>query len=330
MIPEISIIVPVYNAEKYLKECVDSILKQTFNNFELILIDDGSNDKSMEICENYRKMDSRVKVISKKNGGAASARNLGLDIARGRYIGFVDSDDIIHNRMYEVLYITAIENSSDIVICDFEYVYDRDINLLGNIETDKYINNFTNIEALDELCRAKDITFITPCNKLYSKKLFEHLRYIEGKICEDEFIAHRIFYNSKVTTYITLKLYYYFQSENSVMRSEFSIKKLESIESIKDRVEFFQMINDNNLRYKAEKLYVNVFLRDYYKAKRLLNGIDNELKVYRKDFISKTFNFIKNPLFTLKEKIMFLVFLIMPVFHEKYILTRNWYMSTKE
>ena len=102
--PEISIIVPVYNAENYLDNCIKSILNQTFEDFELILVNDGSTDKSSHICNYYKKIDSRIKLINKKNGGVSSARNKGLEVAIGKYIGFVDSDDYIHPKMYETLY----------------------------------------------------------------------------------------------------------------------------------------------------------------------------------------------------------------------------------
>ena len=121
---EISIIVPVYNVEKYLEKCIKSILNQTFTDFELILVNDGSTDKSGVICDNYKNIDDRIIVIHKKNEGLSSARNSGLDIAKGRYIGFVDSDDYINNDMYHKLYEALIKNNSDISICKFVKVYD--------------------------------------------------------------------------------------------------------------------------------------------------------------------------------------------------------------
>ena len=117
---EISIIVPIYNVEKQLSTCIESILNQTFMNFELILVDDGSPDKCGEICDEYEKKDKRIKVIHKKNGGLSDARNAGLNIATGKYIGFVDSDDIIHPQMYEKLYNCINKYNSDIIQCKFK------------------------------------------------------------------------------------------------------------------------------------------------------------------------------------------------------------------
>ena len=121
--PIISIIVPVYNVESYLERCINSILNQTFKNFELILVDDGSTDKSGEICDSFAGYDKRIRVIHKKNGGLSSARNVGLDVSIGKYIGFVDSDDWIDEFMYEKLYRNMIKTKSDIVICNFSRVY---------------------------------------------------------------------------------------------------------------------------------------------------------------------------------------------------------------
>ena len=115
--PLLSIIVPVYNVEKYIERCIKSILNQSFTNFELILVDDGSPDNCGKICDEYKKKDSRIKVIHKKNGGLSDARNAGLNIATGKYIGFVDSDDIIHPQMYEKLFNCINKYNSDIVQC---------------------------------------------------------------------------------------------------------------------------------------------------------------------------------------------------------------------
>jgi glycosyltransferase involved in cell wall biosynthesis len=121
---EISIIVPVYDVEKYLKKCVDSILNQTFKDFELILVDDGSPDNSGAICDQYAEKDSRVRVIHKENGGLSDARNAGIEVARGKYLGFVDSDDFVNEDMYKQLYTSIIENNADLSICGIFDLYE--------------------------------------------------------------------------------------------------------------------------------------------------------------------------------------------------------------
>ncbi|MEG0087047.1 MAG: glycosyltransferase, partial [Niameybacter sp.] len=118
--PTLSIIVPVYNVEKYLPKCIESILAQSFTDFEVILIDDGATDKSGEICEEYANKDTRIKIIHKENGGLSSARNAGIELSNGNYIGFVDSDDFIHPQMYEILLREARSSNSDVVICRYK------------------------------------------------------------------------------------------------------------------------------------------------------------------------------------------------------------------
>ncbi|HDT8053597.1 TPA: glycosyltransferase, partial [Enterococcus faecalis] len=122
--PKISIIVPVYNVEKYLEKCVRSILAQTFTDFELILVDDGSPDSSGAMCDQFAEQDQRVKVIHKENGGLSDARNAGIEIATGEYLGFVDSDDYIADDMYELLYTNIVKEDADLSICGIYDVYE--------------------------------------------------------------------------------------------------------------------------------------------------------------------------------------------------------------
>lgn len=174
---ELSIIVPIYKTELYLKKCIDSILNQIFKNFELILVADGSPDRCGEICDEYAKKDNRIKVIHKKNGGQASARNEGLDIAKGNYIGFVDSDDWLEPNMYEVLYNEIIKSNSIISIC--------------KITTSKKIKNkVKKIKILDSkekifdaLLRENYLKW-SVCNKLYKKEDIKNIRFLEGQIYE--------------------------------------------------------------------------------------------------------------------------------------------------
>jgi glycosyltransferase involved in cell wall biosynthesis len=156
----LSIIVPVYNVERYLNKCLDSILNQTFKDFELILVNDGSRDKSGEICDRYEKVDKRIKVIHKDNGGLSSARNAGLNIAEGDYIAFVDSDDFIHYRMYEILINTAIKKKSDITMCKYMDAFEHEI---YDLQGDKELTNtidFSNLEFLSQLYSKNGVQFV--------------------------------------------------------------------------------------------------------------------------------------------------------------------------
>jgi glycosyltransferase involved in cell wall biosynthesis len=322
MNPKISIIVPVYKVESYLKKCIGSILAQTFTDFELILVNDGSPDNSGEICEQYVQRDNRVIVIHKGNGGASSARNAGLEIARGQYIGFIDSDDYIHKKMFEILFVNAIKHSSDLVICEFLKVkenqpYNNEIE-----EGDYKIKHFTNIESLNQLFSKQpgdimtgagnNVQWVIPCNKLFKRSLFEMLEFEDGRICEDEFIIHKILYKTKKVTYVLCQLYYYVQRPNSVMRSKFSLKRLDKVYALKERADFFLTIKEKKLHDKAIKSYVDAFFWNYFKAKDELGNVESELKQLKRAFDKSVLFLMKNQLIGWKQKVALVVFILNP------------------
>jgi glycosyltransferase involved in cell wall biosynthesis len=225
MKPEISIIVPVYNVEQYLEKCLNSILKQTFTNFELILVNDGSRDKSGFICDKYAVKDSRVKVIHKEYGGVSSARNAGIKLASGNYIGFVDSDDYIEKNMYKMLYHACVDSNSDIAICKLG----REINSeLTNNDIGKfYIKELNNHEAMRELFTGILYRF-SLCNKLFKKTMFNNIQFPEGRIHEDLSTTYQLFGNSNKSIYINYIGYIYVKQQNSILTSRFSEKRLDA------------------------------------------------------------------------------------------------------
>ena len=150
----ISIIIPVYKVEKYIYKCIDSVLNQTYKNLEIILVDDGSPDKCPEICEEYAKKDNRIKIIHKKNGGLSDARNAGLKVATGKYIGFVDSDDYIEKDMYQVLYNNIIKTNSDISIVNLKEVKENEI-IENNVKDEQNTIEYTKLEGLKKLIENK-------------------------------------------------------------------------------------------------------------------------------------------------------------------------------
>lgn len=234
---KVSIIVPVYNTEDYLAACIESILKQSYKNIELILINDGSTDLSGIICDDYLNKDSRVKVKHKPNGGQSSARNMGIDIATGSYIGFVDSDDWIHESMYDKLIRHAVENKSDIVACNFNVMH-------KNGEFSLYTSNAMNVEfdrddAMKEIYTNKILTF-SPCNKIYRNEIFKYLRFKDGIILEDMDIAYRLINTSNKVSYLKEGLYYYRYNKNSTLRSKFTIKRLDEYKVRNDMYDFYK------------------------------------------------------------------------------------------
>ena len=172
----VSVIIPIYNVEKYLAECIESVINQTFSDLEIILVNDGSTDNCREICENYKRKDNRIKLIHKSNGGPSSARNAGIDIAKGDYFTFIDSDDYIMPDMIEQLIYVSQSTDADISICcksDYKDESDKGIN--------KDIEILTKEETLKCILTEKKI-LTSPCGKLYKRNLFNKVRYPDGKI----------------------------------------------------------------------------------------------------------------------------------------------------
>ncbi|MFT4412573.1 glycosyltransferase family 2 protein [Fredinandcohnia humi] len=313
---EISIIVPVYNLEHLLQKCIDSILSQTFTNFELILVNDGSTDNSGKLCDEFAKHDSRVKVIHKENGGTASCRNVGIKAAKGRYIGFVDNDDYINKYMFEILYNTAIKHSSDIVVCNFRKVDEDSQTNLEELSSDIRIQHLTRIESLNKLYTDDFLTFICPWNKLYNKYLFEDIEYELGNINDDETVAHKLLYKSKKTTYLNAELYYYVQRKGSQIHSAFHVKRLCKVYALKDREIFFKNINETELHQKALKQYMEKFFWYYYLAKSRLNDVEDELKKLKHTFDHSLIDLLKHPEISWKQKVMCVLFSINPNLYE--------------
>ena len=191
--PLLSIIVPVYKVENYLQKCIDSILAQTFTDFELILVEDGSPDGCPALCDAAAAKDARIRVLHQKNGGLSAARNAGLDVARGEWIGFVDSDDYIAPEMYETLYKAVQNTGADLALCDYAAVDEAGIPCLP-----PYTGLAQRIFTGRELLKRATNTMAQPAwNKLYRRVIFAQLRYPEGKLNEDIFVLPEICLNTK-------------------------------------------------------------------------------------------------------------------------------------
>ena len=313
MNPEISIIVPVYNVEKYLKRCIDSILNQSFTDFELILVYDGSTDNSGKIIDEYAIKDERIKVIHKENGGQGSARNRGLDIAKGNYIGFVDSDDWIHKDMYKCMYQIISEDNTDIVQVGHntveEYTEDKrcNINDINIICIDNIIEKFADCNSFEIL------PLIFPVNKLYKRRLWNNLRFPEGKFAEDLRIIYKIYEITNNYKIIDFNFYNYYMSPNSSTRGEFNIKKLEDLEAWEEMLEFFNNkhsdINISNLK----SVFCGRLLRYYFWSYEYKN-IQVDLK---KKFNMNAKYVLNSKKLNCKEKSVYILFRISPVLCKK-------------
>ncbi len=208
----VSIIIPVYNVEGYIARCIESVINQTYNKLEIILIDDGSSDNSGKICDEYARKDTRIKVIHKENGGVSSARNAGLDVATGEYIGFVDSDDYIDVNMYECLVNSIKYSGCSIVVCGYHEL------LGGAIRDVEICEKETSIPGREGIIRLiEDKTYRGYLwNRLYKRELFDGIKFPETIVMEDLYVNHLLFEKVDKIHLLNKALYYYIRREDSV------------------------------------------------------------------------------------------------------------------
>ena len=281
----ISVIVPVYNVEQYLDNCMDSILKQTYKNIEIILVDDGATDNSGIMCDYYAEVDERVKVIHKENGGLSDARNKGISCATGEYIMFVDSDDVICPDLIEYLYNLIVECSSDISICDPVHCY-PDKEIIFEQETSKRI--FEPEDAIVEMLYQKSF-LVSAWGKLFRKDFFNDILFPYGILFEDSAVMYKIFDKANRIVYGNAKLYGYMHREGSITTQKFSKRECDILtisEEIMDK-----MSNGSEKLLKAARAYrTAAVLRIYMNAPR--NGdFDVELKACS-DFLKENINLV--------------------------------------
>lgn len=223
----ISVIVPIYNTEKYLKRCLNSIINQTYNDLEIILVDDGSTDNSLAICKEYQEKDNRIKVFNQVNQGQGVARNLGLDMCNGEYISFIDSDDYIKNDMYEKMLSKMKEYKADIAICG--YARDHGI-LIKDTEVPKLNTTYNNLDLIKAYISTPYIA-ASVWNKLYKKELWQNYRFPEIRAREDAIILNDILSNVNKAIHIGESLYIQYIRPGSTERKKFSRDKLNSIQA---------------------------------------------------------------------------------------------------
>lgn len=225
----ISVVVPVYNVEKYLKKCVASILNQSYKNLEIILVDDGSPDNCPKICDEFSKKDKRIKVIHKKNGGLSDARNAGISVAKGSYITFIDSDDYIEKNYVEILYNSILVNNSDIAIGSHVVLYDTGLKI-DKSTGDSYVSNTK--EILEKILY--DEIDISAWAKLYKINLFKNIKYPKGRLFEDTATTYLLVDSAKSISVISKPIYNYVIRNTSITNCSFSKKKMDLILSTEE------------------------------------------------------------------------------------------------
>ena len=245
----ISIIVPVYNVEKYLRKCVNSLINQSYKDLEIILVDDGSRDGSGDICDKFVEVDDRIKVIHKSNNGLSSARNAGIDISSGDYLAFVDSDDFVDVDMYRTLYLAITKSGMDVACCG------RIVDVFGQYNNQEFVINeeqiFLKEEAIREVLFLEKID-VSACDKLYRKKLFTDIRYPEGKISEDAAVIFEILEKSNGVIHVGRPLYHYVYRNNSITKSKYYPRKFDIIDNLSKTKEFLKQYHPSLLKeYKV-------------------------------------------------------------------------------
>ena len=239
--PKLSIIVPVYKVEQYIHKCVDSILNQSFTDFELILVDDGSPDNCGKICDEYAAKDKRVRVIHKENGGVSQARNLGIDEAKGEYISFIDPDDWVDLDMYEKLFSFVDQNELDVACFEVYEVKGSKCSASFRFNEDKVMDGQTALKNI-----LVDIIDNSPCNKVYKKTVWEGVRFPVGRRFEDVATIYKTFHNSAKVSYMKKAFYYYLKREGSAIALSFDAqRRFENFLGYKERYEFAQVHSED-------------------------------------------------------------------------------------
>lgn len=301
----LSIIVPVFNVEQYLDRCIESIVNQTYQNIEIILIDDGSTDLSGDLCDKWAEIDKRIIVIHKENGGLSSARNVGIKIANGDYLGFVDSDDFIDINMYREMMDAAIEQRKDIACCG------RIVDL-GKSEKQEFCNE--SMEIFDTKTAIREVLLlnkmdVSACDKIYRKHLFNKVFYPEGIISEDAAIIFRILHTSNGVVHTGKPYYHYVFREQSISKSKYTHKKYDAYLNC---ITIRDFINQNYPCLKKEcdiycSFVTGALLMAMYKKREYLRIYKADYKEYRRLFCNGFWEMLVQRSIQLKVKIKFLL-----------------------
>ena len=303
---KISVVVPVYKVEEFLPYCVESIVNQTYKNLEIVLVDDGSPDSCGKICDEWAQKDARIKVIHKENGGVSSARNVALDVITGEYLFFADADDTIHPKMCEYLVKVLEQNDADISACSWRKVYNIACPENAEYNIDKTsVDTYEGEEVFDLLFNKKVPLIMAVWSKLYKSEVYKNIRYPEGRVHEDDAVAHKVLHNCKKLCYVDLPLYNNTQRNGSITSTGFSKKRLIVLDTLKERIEFVKT-NQPKFVDKVIKHDMRISILYYYYAKwahidkEILQSIRQEVLCYYnngyKSKVAFAFRFFPNTL----------------------------------
>ena len=278
----ISVIIPIYNTKTALPRCIESVINQTYKDIEIILVDDGSTDGSSEICDSYAEKFENIRVIHKENGGLSSARNEGIEVAKGRFLAFVDSDDYVHKDFLKALYSNLIEYDAHISECEYLCVDDKST-ALDNSTRDVKI--FDGTEAIKGFLNNNSVESVA-CNKLYKKEIFDDIRYPYGRIHEDEFVIHHVLFKCKRLVHTTEYLYYYCRHSNSIIGRKYDEKRFDYFDALLDRIDFLENVGMHEEADSQRHLFERSYIRIYNEVLADNYGLRNILKNGYSQYIS--------------------------------------------
>ena len=307
----ITIVVPIYNVEKYLKQCLESLISQTYKNIEIILINDGSTDGSKKICEEFAKKDTRIIVINQKNSGLSAARNTGINNANGKYITFVDADDYVSNYYIEKLYNAIKKQKSQIAQCDIQKV-DSNGKFIKKMGYEQETIKTYKDMIIDMMNDMHWIENVVVGNKIYEIGLFKNIKFPLNKIHEDEFVTYKLYYLTKKISIVNESLYYYRQTNNSIMEKKYKIKNLDGLEAIKERMNFFYEENEKELHGITIKFYIEQIRVNYIKLKKYVSNSKNICMEIKKEYNKYYLKCLINKYISHRIKLMALLFLLFP------------------
>lgn len=318
----ISIIVPVYNVEKYLEKCIDSILNQDYQAFELFLVDDGSTDESGMICDAFEKKDSRIRVIHKKNGGLSDARNAAIDKMSGDYVVFIDSDDYVESNYLSVLLGLIKKYNVDISACNFVYMNENG-KILNRVDNDGKILLLEQKDALSKILEGREIN-TSAGMKMYSSRLFKDIRYPLGKLYEDISTTYKLFLKVDRVVYQNYSLYTYLCRGGSITKTGFTIKRMDAVYNLEI------MCNDIKYHYPQLEPRCNASLFSQYVTTYGAAIDGNAEKKVLDEMYDAIINLKSNVYFSKKMKIYFLISRLNRLMFNCCIKIENYYQKKRK
>lgn len=305
----VSVIIPVYNVEKYLENSIDSVCAQSHRNLEIILVNDGSTDSSGELCDLAAEKDKRITVLHKHNGGVSAARNWGLDHAHGQYVSFMDSDDVYAPYAVEALLRVCREHDAEIAVGDYQDFKEDPV--LFDKKPSSAPQVYHRREALMQMIGKDHIKYTLVNNKIYRADIFKNLRFLEGKIHEDEDFMYQAIYQAEKIVDLHQTVYGYRSRPESITTSDYSEKRMSVMEIARKRTEFFKAHGEDKLAVQFQWVYAMLLLQHYPRVKKDLKRPDLAKRILA-EYRKTAPELLRSPVLNRKKRMMVWFFRLVP------------------